>query len=252
MRTAAGVSITVDVDGEAGLPDGGRGHAQRLTSRSERTYGIHRGLPRILELLAEHAVRATFYVPGITAERHPGAIAAVLAGGHEVGHHGHHHLRTDALAARAERAELLEGLDALAAAGAPRPRAYRSPGWELTPVTLAALGELGFEADSSLMGDDRPYRIAAGHQELVELPVHWALDDAPHFERSTDPAGLLAAWRAELSRAVAEGNHLTYTLHPEILGRPHRLDVLRRLLEDVRAAAVPVVAHGELLDALAG
>ncbi|HEX8101234.1 MAG TPA: polysaccharide deacetylase family protein, partial [Solirubrobacteraceae bacterium] len=164
--TGAGVSVTVDVDGEAGLPDGGRGHAGRLTSRSERVYGIARGLPRILRLLAEHGVDATFYVPGVTAQRHPDAVAAILAGGHEIGHHGHHHLRTDTLAARAERTELLDGLDALHAAGAPRPRAYRSPGWELTPVTLAALGELGFEADSSLMGDDRPYALAAGGATL--------------------------------------------------------------------------------------
>lgn len=248
---SAGVSITVDVDGEAGLPDGGRGFEHRLTSRSERTYGIACGLPRILALLAEHGVRATFYVPGVTAQRHPGAVPAILGGGHEVGHHGHRHLRTDGLRARDERAELADGLDALLAAGAPRPRLYRSPGWELTPATLAHLGELGFEGDSSLMGADAPYRIAAGPAELLELPVHWALDDAPHFDRTVEPAGLAAVWRAELRHALAEDRHVTYTLHPEILGRAHRLDVLRAVLDDAREAGVPVLTHGAVLDASA-
>ena len=112
-------------------------------------------------------------------------------------------------------------------------------------MTLAALGELGFAYDSSLMGDDRPYRVAAGAAELVELPVHWSLDDAPHFEATTDPAGLLAVWEAELARAVAERRHLTFTLHPEILGRPHRIAVLQRLLERIAAAGATPVTHGE-------
>ncbi|HEX8101665.1 MAG TPA: hypothetical protein VF533_03565, partial [Solirubrobacteraceae bacterium] len=86
---------------------------------------------------------------------------------------------------------------------------------------------------------------------LVELPLHWALDDAPHFGHTTDPAGLRAVWRVELAQALAEDRHVTYTLHPEILGRPHRLDVLRAVLEDAQTAGVPVVAHGALLDALA-
>src|SRR6201999_2563408 len=83
--------------------------------------------------------------------------------------------------------------------------------------------------DSSLMGDDRPYPIAGGR--LMELPVHWSLDDAPHFAATSDPAGLLGVWIAELRAAHREARHVTFTLHPEILGRPHRIDVLRRLLD---------------------
>ena len=64
------VCITVDVDGEAGLPDGGRGYEHRLSSRSERSYGLLRGLPRVLGVLGEFGVLATFYVPG----SHGGAV----------------------------------------------------------------------------------------------------------------------------------------------------------------------------------
>ena len=75
----AQLSITVDVDGAAGLPGGGAGYEHRLSCWSERTYGLVAGLPRILEVLDEFDARATFYVPGVTAERHPDEIAA-LAG----------------------------------------------------------------------------------------------------------------------------------------------------------------------------
>jgi peptidoglycan/xylan/chitin deacetylase (PgdA/CDA1 family) len=237
------VSVTVDVDGEAGLPDGGRGFAQRLSSRSERAYGLARGLPRVLAVLERFGVSATFYVPGVIAQRYGEEIAGVLAAGHELGHHGHTHRRPDTLTVADQHAELRDGLAALSELAGGPVRGYRAPGWELTPATLEQLAPLGFTHDSSLMGDDRPYRIASGEQTLIELPVHWSLDDAPHFAHSTDPAALLTVWRSELAHARTEDRHLTYTLHPEILGRPHRLDVLTRLLDDLQTTNTPTLTH---------
>ena len=102
------------------------------------------------------------------------------------------------------------------------------------------------------MGDDRPYVLELGAASIVELPVHWSLDDAPHFEHSTDPAGLLAVWRRELFAAGGEDRDVTFTLHPEILGRPHRIDVLRRLLDAVTGHDLPCRTHGEVAAALTG
>ncbi len=246
---SAALAITVDVDGEAGLPNGGRGAAHRLTSRSERAYGLLRGLPRILRCLEEFAAPATFYVPGVVARDHGAALEAVVAGRHEVGHHGHTHRRPDRLSPAEQRAEILGGLDALAALGV-RPAGYRAPGWELTPVTAELLGEHGFAHDSSLMGDDRPYLISAGTRTLVELPVHWSLDDAPYFAAAPDGAGLWPAWRRELELAFAEDRPLTLTLHPEILGRGARVDVLRATLSRARELGLPVLTHGALAGSL--
>jgi peptidoglycan/xylan/chitin deacetylase (PgdA/CDA1 family) len=233
---SAALAITVDVDGEAGLPDGGRGHGQRLTSRSERTYGLHRGLPRILDVLD---TRATFYVPGITAQRHPDEIAGIVERGHELGHHGHTHRRPDELSGDEQRTEIVDGLAALAPFGA-RPLGYRAPGWELTPTTLALLVEHGFEWDSSLMGDDRPHRV----ESLIELPVHWSLDDAPFFAASPAGTGLWETWRRAIERAARESQPLTLTLHPEILGR--HVEILERTLELAASLSMPLVTHGEL------
>ena len=228
------VAITVDVDGEAGLPDGGRGYEDRLSSRSERLYGLRRGLPRILDLLAETGVDATFFVPGMTAERHPDELHAIVEAGHEVGHHGHAHRRLDAMSGAEQLADLEDGIAALTALARTRPRGYRAPAWELTPHTLELLGEHGFAYDSSLMGDDRPYLVRAGSRELVELPVHWSLDDAPHFATTSDPSGLLRVWCDELALAVREDRPITFTLHPDILGRGHRLDALRHVIDTAR------------------
>ena len=240
------LSITVDVDGAAGLPSGGAGYESRLSSWSERTYGVDRGLPRILEVLDEFEVSGTFYVPGVTALRHREEIAALAATRHEIGHHGHTHRRPDELAVGGQRDEIARGLDALAEVTGRTPDGYRAPGWELTQDTLDAVCAHGLKYDSSLMGDDRPYLVEAGATRIVELPVHWSLDDAPHFAHSTGMPALLATWLAELCSAAHERRHTTITCHPEILGRGHRVDALRRVLDAASGQGMAIVTHGQV------
>jgi peptidoglycan-N-acetylglucosamine deacetylase len=227
------VSVTVDVDGLAGLAcrPGGPWEA-RLSSRSEHEF-VWRGLERVMAVLDRFSTRTTFYVPGATVEEDPGVFREIVAAGHEIGHHGYRHLPTHTLDAAGEREELERGIDALARIGV-LPRGYRSPAWELTPATLALLPKLGFEWDSSLMGDDRPYRIG----ELVELPVHWRLDDVPYFTRFADPRDVLATWIAEYEYGIGA---LTYTIHPEVTGRGHWITLLEGLLEHVGL----VTTHGD-------
>jgi peptidoglycan/xylan/chitin deacetylase (PgdA/CDA1 family) len=228
------IAITVDVDGEAGL---GAGFGERLSSRSERVYGLVRGLPRVLAALEEFGAAATFYVPGVTALAWPDEIGELVARGYEVGHHGHTHTRPDLLSD--PRGEIADGLAALRSLGADV-RGYRAPCWELSPATLDLLPE-HFGWDSSLMGDDRPYVLENG---LIELPVHWSLDDAPYFPG--DVRVLQHAWRSELAVAAAEVRPLTLTLHPEILGRGHRIDALRRVLDDAARLGVATITHAAM------
>ena len=252
----AAVSLTFDVDAECGWLGESPEYADRLTTLSEARFGITRGLPRILALLAEHGLKGTFYVPGDTAERHPDAVREIAAAGHEIGHHGHLHLRSDRIDHRAQREEIERGLAALATCVDARPSGYRSASWEITPFTFALLAEHGFAYDSSCMGDDRPYLEEHGGVTLLELPVHWSLDDWPHFAwnidsggRLGDPEAVWRIWNAELEFAIAERRHVTYTMHPEVIGRPHRFELLRRLVEAIAASErLWCATHGEVAE----
>lgn len=251
------VCLTFDVDAEAGWLGTGRPYDRRLSSLSEGRYSVARGTPRILDLLARHDIRATFFVPGHTAQAHPETVAAIVAAGHEVGHHGYMHLRSDKITASEQRAEIEQGLAALADAGAPRPVGYRSASWELTPETFDLLLEHRFGYDSSCMGDDRPYWETWAGRRILELPVHWSLDDWPRFGWSldgggnaADPAELLASWLAEYDLARRERRSITYTMHPEVIGRGQRFVQLERLVEQIEArggawfaSLVEVAAH---------
>ncbi len=247
------VALTFDVDGEAAWLGEGAESGRRLTLLSQGRFGPARGLGRVLELLTELDIRATFYVPGHTADHHPDAVTAILAGGHEVGHHGYLHLGTDGLDAGGQRAELEQGLAALGRHGI-RPVGYRSPGWELTPETLAMLAELGFSYDSSLMADDRPYWETSGTRPLLELPGHWSLCDWPYFGWTpyhggllADPAAVERIWLEEFESARQDNRAITYTMHPEAIGRGYLLRMLRRVIAGMLDRARPWFAtHAEI------
>jgi peptidoglycan/xylan/chitin deacetylase (PgdA/CDA1 family) len=235
-RTA--LSLTFDVDAESAWLGEDPSYARRLSTLSEARYGVVRGVPRILAMLARYDIRATFFVPGYTAEAHPGLVERLLEAGHEVGHHGYLHLRSDKITPQQQEEEIDRGLSALAAAGAPQPRGYRSSAFELTPETFRLLVDRGFAYDSSCMGDDRPYVEKWEDLSILELPVHWSLDDWPRFGFGIDFGGnqgdadeLRRAWVSELDSARAEERHTSFLMHPEVIGRPYRLAQVERVIE---------------------
>jgi peptidoglycan/xylan/chitin deacetylase (PgdA/CDA1 family) len=240
------VALTFDVDGESAWLGEGPQFARRLSTLSFGRFGPERGLARLLALLADQDIPATFYVPGHTADNWPDVVPAILAGGHEVAHHGYLHLAPDTVAADGQRAELEEGLAALERCGV-RPVGYRSPSWELAPETLTMLGELGFTYESSLMADDRPYWTSSGGQPLLELPVHWSLDDWPYFGWSSyqgggqlaDPAVVERIWLDEYESARADRRLVTYTMHPEVTGRGYLTLMLERVITQMRERGKP-------------
>ena len=80
------------------------------------------------------------------------------------------------------------------------------------------------------MGDDRPYVVDG----LLELPVHWSLDDWPHLHWQPGPGRRVhrargvpghVAGRVRL-RAAEDRRHVTYTMHPEVIGRGYRAQLL--------------------------
>ncbi|MEA2254630.1 MAG: peptidoglycan-N-acetylglucosamine deacetylase, partial [Solirubrobacteraceae bacterium] len=87
---------------------------------------------------------------------------------------------------------------------------------------------------------------------LVEVPVYLAMDDWPHFEPGPGRAGLsapsavLEIWTEELRYAYdhAPGGLLTVTVHPECIGRGHRMAMLERFVD--AAAALDGVAFERL------
>jgi peptidoglycan/xylan/chitin deacetylase (PgdA/CDA1 family) len=257
VRAAA--CFTFDVDAESPILFEYPEAAAWLDVMSHQAYGPRTGVPRILRLLERQGVRATFFVPGYTAERWPEVVRAIRDAGHEIGHHGYLHEGAHTAAdAETEERHLLRGLEALHDVAGLRPVGYRGPMWELSYRTPALLARHGFLYDSGLMDADHPYRLATGEEpdapSIIELPAHWALDDwepynyLPGITGSgviASPADVLARWTLELEALVAEGGLFVLTNHPFVSGRASRAVALETLIERARAIDGLWIATGE-------
>ena len=241
----AALAITFDVDAESAILAVDPAYASRLSTMGHQAYGPKVGVPRILRMLERTGVRGSFFVPGLTVDRYPGTVEAILAGGHEICHHGYSHVPYHQLTEDGQRRDVERALESLERVAGLRPDGFRAPWWELTDSTPALLAEFGFTWDSSMMDDDRPYLMDTGRGILAELPVHWMLDDWEQYAFLPDPhigaviespAKVLDLWTSELDALSAEGGLTVLTSHPFLSGRASRVATLERVIEHARAA----------------
>ncbi|MEW1685759.1 polysaccharide deacetylase [Streptomyces sp. NPDC093594] len=236
---AAVATLTFDVDAEAPILAHGTHYASHASTMSHQSYGPDVGVPRILDMLDETGVPATFFVPGWVAEQRPGLAASIVDRGHEVAHHSYSHRPPTEMTAAEEREDFDRAMEVFAAQGIPI-AGHRAANWSSTWLTPSLVAEYDLLYDSSLMGDDRPYSLQTDAGTIVELPVHWSLDDweqyaflpAPHVGSVIEsPRKVLEMWTDELDAMRQYGCLFNLTNHPFLSGRPSRAVALRKLIE---------------------
>lgn len=224
-------------------------------SRGE--YSARVAVERLLELLASYGVTSTWFVPGHSAETWPAVTRAIAEAGHEIAHHNYCHENPVGMDRDTEEQIIKRGIDALVAVTGQRPVGYRSPIWDLSENTVSLLVENGFLYAANGMADDyRPYRARIGDEpdvkgpfvygeetSLIEIPQAWHLTDLIQLE-------IMFQWPNRISVAPSEveriwfddfnymhehcpGGVITYTFHPDGIGRAHRVVILKRLLDHI-------------------
>lgn len=220
------------------------------------------GAERLLALLDKYSLPSTWFVPGVVIGTYPKVCERIVAAGHEIGHHGWSHIPPATLSREKEEEGLVRGNEAIRALTGRNAEGYRSPSWDLSANSIELLLDNGFRYDSSMMGHDYiPYRARTGdvvdpeepvvfgdETRLVEMPISWSLDDHPHFEflrvgqsvmpGLADARGVLANWIDDFlyMKQTCEWGVITYTCHPYVIGRGHRMMMLecliRRLVDE--------------------
>lgn len=247
--------LSFDLDAETAWIFRDPENARRPVVISGGRFGPKCGVPGIIEVLSEFDLPASFFIPSVSAERYPDAVEQILKAGYEVGAHGHMHERVDTLPPDQEEEILAKSMGILEKATGRKPLGYRSPSWEFSPVTLSLLEQYGFLYSSNMMDDYFPYmhpRQGPG-QPLVELPVSWLLDDAPFFQwglgrdyRPIQPASnVLEIWQEEFAGIYRRGGLFMLTMHPQVIGRVSRLEMLRSLIRYMQGFSRVWFATGE-------
>ena len=136
------------------------------------------------------------------------------------------------------------------------PLGYRAPEAELTEETINNVMANGFEYSSNTMDFDWPYfHESKDGRKIVELPFNWVFDDSSHFfftlqqperRRICAPSYVKEIWQSEFDGLYEEGGLMTLVLHPQIIGRVSRVNMLEDLLCYMKTK--PGVAIGPALD----
>jgi len=258
----------VDLDAVAGWL-GSYGGKDSPDDISRGLFAGEVGTPRLLELFRRHDLRTTWFVPGHSIETFPEQIDAIVAAGHEVGVHGYSHENPIAMS-REQETEVLDKCIALVEeVTGRRPTGYVAPWWEFSRVTNELLLERGIKYDHSLMHRDfEPYYVRVGDSwtpidyaapsahdwmkplvrgdetNLVEIPANWYLDDlppmmfikaSPNSHGFVNPRHLEEMWRDQFDWVYREQDYgvVTFTVHPDVSGRPQVLLMLERLIAHI-------------------
>ena len=201
-------------------------------------FGGRVGIWRLLELFDSHGIKATIFTPGRICELYPQAVAAAARSGHEVADHMWEHRVPPE--PEIERVHLTRAADAIERVTGKRPVGTRS--WH-TPQLLS---ELGFLYNSHDAADHDPYFINLANGRLLNLPFHFAIDDAMFFsfawlntenaaQRITDPDRVFDLWWDAFWRQYQQGGYLNICLHPFVSGRSMRIAMLDRLITRMKA-----------------
>jgi peptidoglycan/xylan/chitin deacetylase (PgdA/CDA1 family) len=230
------------------------------TPISRGEFGPNVALPRILSMLRKYGITSSWYIPGHTLETYPDPCRRVFDAGHEIGHHGWTHRPPASLSREQEEEELVRAGESIRKLTGRAARGYRSPSWDLSPHSVALLLKHGFLYDSSMMGNDyTPYRVRDSDvieldrpaifgtpTRLIEMPVSWTLDDYPHFEfirtqtwilqGLMNADNVLSNWVDDFLylKNNLEWGVITYTFHPFVIGRGHRMMALEKLIRTLQ------------------
>jgi peptidoglycan-N-acetylglucosamine deacetylase len=234
------VAVTLTFDFQGGedvrpLEDGTLDHEEY----TQCEYGPHTAIWRILRILEEEQVKATFLTCGAIAERYPAAVKAIVANGHEIAGHGYHHEVARKLTRKQETEVMQKTVDMIRTRTGQRPFGWRS--CTQSPNSLELLMEHGFLWNSNSFSHDLPFLWQSGDRVLVELPRQPFGDGRTYQHRNNDagnPNDTLVIWKGMFDEFHDESKlaptYCPFQFHPYISGRPGRARTLRTIIQHMK------------------
>jgi allantoinase len=225
---------------------------------THRDYGNRVGVFRLMSVLDTFGLRATAAVNAAVCERYPAVIEAGRARGWEFIAHGLHMGRVHhAGLAREEEATIVRDAVATVRRVTGQPvRGWLSPGISESLHTLDLLAEQGIEYVCDWVNDDLPYPMRVAEGRLVSMPYSHEISDTTiiwQYHHTAAEFGEQIMDQFDLLYREAQqhgGRILSVSLHPWIIGQPHRIGALEKAFGHVmRRAGVWPATGSEILAA---
>lgn len=232
------VGLTFDFQGGEDVKPGPDG-ILNFEEYSVGEYGPNTGVWRLLDILQEEKIKATFLTCGAIAERYPEAVKAIVAQGHEVAGHGYHH-ETARYLKKEEEDDVIRRTTAMIIK-----RTEQAPvGWRSctqSTNTISLLLDHGYLWNSNSFSHDLPFLWERDGKVLVELPRQPFGDGRAygHFDSGT-PQTATSIWKAMFDQFARESKkrpaYVPFQIHPFISGRPGRADALHDMIRYMKKA----------------
>lgn len=198
-------------------------------------YGAKRGIYRLLEGVERHDVKASVMVNAVLAERHPQAVKAVAAGGHEVLSHSYAmDVIPVLLSEEDERRNIRRCTELLADVSGQPVKGWLSPRGTPSANTGRLLAEAGYAWHGDVMDDDLPYVQTFGERKLVAIPLNTDVNDMPFMRYGRMPETMLEMYEGIVARGLERERGpfiVDVTVHAHIFGRPGEAWVFERIAE---------------------
>jgi peptidoglycan/xylan/chitin deacetylase (PgdA/CDA1 family) len=252
-KIAVSVVVNVEEGGEESIAEGDRGMEpvdelkvfvrkpiRNYGNESNYQYGIKAGAPRVMRLLDEYKVRATWTTAALALERAPQIADYIRERGHEACSHGWRWVHQFRMDEDEERAFIRKAVASIEKTTGTRPYGWLSR-YLLTDNTRRLLAEEGFKYHMDDYSDDQPFWDVAGGKPIVIMPYALDTNDMKFW---TDPALTPDQWLKYATDTFdwlyAEGEagapkYMSLGLHLRIIGRPGRIGAFEAFLKHVRA-----------------
>ena len=185
-RLALSIVVNVEEGSELSVADGDRGPEpvdelgvtlkrplRNYGNESNYKYGLKAGAPRVMKLLEERNVKATFTAAALSLERAPAVASRIVAGGHEICAHGWRWVHQYHMDEAAEREFIRKAVESIRRTTGQRPDGWLSR-YLLSDNTRRLLMEEGFTYHMDDYSDDQPFWDAVDGKPILVLP--YALD----------------------------------------------------------------------------
>ena len=250
-RVALSLVVNVEEGSEFSFAEGDRGPEtvdelgivlkkpiRNYGNESNYQYGIKRGAPRILSLLEEYKLRATFTAAALSLERYPQLAEQIISAGHEVCSHGWRWVHQFHMNEDQEREFIDKAIDSITKTTGQRPCGWLSR-YLLTPNTRRLLVEKGFLYHMDDYSDAMPFWDFVDGKAILIIP--YAVD-SNDMKMWTDPAYTPEQWYEYAKNtfdqlyleACNNPRMMSLGIHLRIIGRPGRFIWFKRFIEYIK------------------